>query len=404
MIPKSKMPIYGLVFLANMGYGVVIPGLAIYAQSLGSSYSLIGIIVSIYAAAQLVAQVPVGKISDKVGRKLLITVGFSGVALAAFLYNFAHQPYHFFVLQAIAGLSIGCIWPPILAQLTEQTMPGERGKVMGIYNTVFFVGTGLGPLVGGYVAAAFGFLPVFNLWAAIAGTGLVCSLLFFKATPPKVKAPGLSHEAKPKTESLFKKGTALSFFGVCAIRSRGGFCTSFNNAILPVYAVALFSVPPSFVGALMFIHGIMLAVFNLPGGMVSDRFGRKWPPIYGSLIATVGVLWYSFPGTYWMLAIAVGLAGAGAAFATPALQALVGDISNPSRRGEAFGYFQTSFYIGTVFGASVFGFLSDIIGLWGAALAWGGFSLLLSLSGLIIKSSVAQPVRVAAPQPAPQTR
>ncbi len=80
-------------------------------------------------------------------------------------------------------------------------------------------------------------------------------------------------------------------------------------------------------------------------------------------------------------------AGAGSAFATPAIAALTADVCNPERRGEAFGYFLTSFLIGMVLGALVFGFVSDLVGLWGAVLAWGMTSLGLSLAGIIMRET-----------------
>ncbi|MBI2935054.1 MAG: MFS transporter [Chloroflexi bacterium] len=384
----GKTPIYVLAFLASMGYGIILPGLIIQAKQMGSSYSLIGLMVSVYAAAQLATQIPVGRLSDRMGRKPLVVAGFAGVTLAALAYNFAADPRYYIGLQAFAGLSVGCIWAPLLARLTEQTEPAKRGKVMGIFNTLHFVGVGLGPLAGGYVALTS--FSVFNLWAMFAGTGIVFSFWAFSDGPRAAGAAGGAGLRKP-SGPMVKEGTLLSFVSACAIRSRGGFCTSFNNAILPLYAVALFTIPTSMVGGLMAIHGVMLAIFNFPGGVVADRVGRKWPAITGSLVATVGVLWYSFPGGYWPLFVAVGLAGAGAAFTTPALQALIGDIAQPARRGEAFSYFLTSFYIGTVFGASLFGFLADVVGLRWAVLSWGGFSLALSLSGGLIKDSIARP-------------
>lgn len=393
----SKTPLYALAFLASMGYGVILPGLALYASSLGSSYSLIGLIVSVYAAAQLVAQVPVGRLSDRIGRKKLVVTGFVGIAVAALLYNFGREPIHIFAFQALAGLANGCLWPPILAQLTEQTRATERGKVMGIFNTVFFMGVGLGPLVGGYVSSSFGNMVTFNLWASIAVVGLLTAILAFKETPGLAKSAKAQAGASPKLSKLVKDGTLTSFVAACAVRSRGGLCTSFNNAILPLYASFLFlDIPRTMIGGLMFAHGVTLALFNFPGGMLSDRFGRKWPPICGSLVATIGVLWYSFPNGYWALVVAVALAGAGSAATSPGLAALVGDIASPSRRGEAFGFFQTSFHLGMVFGASAFGFLADLIGLPFSVLSWGVFSLALSLAGLLIKSAVARPVRLPA--------
>ena len=124
---------------------------------------------------------------------------------------------------------------------------------------------------------------------------------------------------------------------------------------------------------------------------MSDRLGRRLPALMGSLVATAGVLWYSTAGGYWPLLAAVGLAGAGSAFSTPAVAALTADVCNPARRGEAFGYFLTSFNLGMVLGALVFGFVSDLVGLWGAVLAWGITSLVLSLFGLIIREPAPQP-------------
>lgn len=389
---RNKTPIYVLAFLANMGYGIIIPSLALYAESLGSSYSLVGIIVSVYAGAQLVTQVPAGHLSDRTGRKLLVVAGFAGVVVAAILYNFANNPYYVLALQALAGLSIGCIWPPLMAQLTEQTRPVERGKVMGIFNTAYFSGVGLGPLVGGYVSSNFGNLASFNLWAVVSGMGGLFAILYFKEMPGPVTTVDPQARAGTRAGKLVKEGTFTSFMAACVVRSRGGFCTGFNNAILPLYVSSLFlNIPETKIGGLMFIHGMMLAVFNFPGGMASDRFGRKWPSLYGSLVATAGVLWYSLPSGYWALFAAVGLAGAGAATTNAGMAALVGDISSPSRRGEAFGFFLTSFFVGMVLGSLLFGLVADLAGLRASVLMWGIFSLGLSLSGLLIKSRIAQP-------------
>lgn len=124
---------------------------------------------------------------------------------------------------------------------------------------------------------------------------------------------------------------------------------------------------------------------------MSDRVGRRLPALVGSLVATAGVLWYSAASGYWALFAAVGLAGAGAAFSTPAVAALTADVCDPRRRGEAFGYFLTSFNLGMVLGALVFGFVSDILGLWGAVFAWGVTSLVLSLFSLLIRETLTRP-------------
>jgi MFS family permease len=200
---------------------------------------------------------------------------------------------------------------------------------------------------------------------------------------------------------LIKPGMLMTFAAACVVRARGGVCTGFNNALLPLYAIALVAATPEMIGSIMFIHGVGLAVFNIPGGMMSDRVGRRLPALLGSLIATAGVLWYSAAGGYWALFVAVGLAGAGAAFSTPAVSALTADVCDPKRRGEAFGYLLTSFNLGMVLGALVFGFVAEWVGLWGAVFAWGVTSLALSLCGLLIRESLSAPAGAMAPQVRP---
>ncbi len=288
---------------------------------------------------------------------------------------------------------------PRLRPLWSSTTLGSqaiRFAAVGAFNTVFFLGIGVGPLLGGFAAAQFGASAVFNLWAVVAlGAGILCLMALKDNRKPRT---AVARVQSAPVASLIKPGLWPTFAAGCVVRSRGGVCSSFNNALLPLYAVAMFEATPGMIGSLMFIHGLGLAFFNIPGGTMSDRLGRRMPALVGSLIATGGVLWYSAAGGYWALFAAVGLAGAGAAFSTPAVAALTADVCNPQRRGEAFGYFLTSFNLGMVAGALVFGIIADLIGLWGGVFAWGITSFTLSLFALIIREPLAAPAAELASQ------
>lgn len=396
---RRILMLYALAFLATLGYGIMIPTLSVHAHSLGANHSAIGVIISAFAAAQLLTQIPMGRLSDRIGRVYLVVFGFGLMAVAATLYHFATSPGQFVVLQALAGVGAGCLWPPLMAMLTDNVDPAQRGRMMGIFNTVFFLGVGMGPLVGGFIASAFGQDAVFNAWTGVALLGALLCFVTIKESAKEKRAAAANARASAAADApLIKPGLWSTFAAGCVVRARGGVCTSFNNALLPLYAITLFDATPAMIGSIMFIHGIGLAFFNIPGGMMSDRVGRRLPVLVGSLVATAGVLWYSAATGYWALFAAVGLAGAGAAFSTPAVAALTADVCDPRRRGEAFGYFFTSFNLGMVLGALVFGFVSDILGLWGAVFAWGVTSLVLSLFGLLIRETLTRPAIVLATQ------
>lgn len=363
---------------------------------MGASHAMVGGIISVWAASQLITQIPVGRLSDRIGRKKLIVGAFVITSLLALVYNSARSPAQFLALQAVAGLAVGCLWPPMMAQLADLTPASKRGRVMGTFNTLFFMGIGTGPLTGSYASTFFGSSFVFIIWSAIAGLGAIYGLLAFKEI---AKAPELSSqgtELKKESAGLLKPGYWPTFLSACAVRSRGGFCQSFNNSMLPLYAVALFSASQPMIGALMSIHAVMLAVFNIPGGMMTDRWGRKSLALIGTFTATIGVLWYSFPTGYWALFAAVGFAGAGAAFSNPALAALTADISTPQRRGEVYGYFLTSMQIGIVLGALLYGILADLVGLRMSVLVWGFSSFALSTLGFLIKETLSRRQETAA--------
>ncbi len=398
MITRKILVLFALAFLATLGYGIMIPTLSVHAHSLGASHSAIGVIISAFAAAQLLTQIPMGRLSDRIGRVYLVVFGFGMMAFAATLYHFATSPAQFMVLQALAGVGGGCLWPPLMAMLTENVEPAERGRLLGSFNTVFFLGVGMGPLIGGYIAGAFGHDAVFTAWTGVALLGALLCFFTIKESAKERRAAAAHARATAAADApLIKPGLWPTFAAGCVVRARGGVCSSFNNALLPLYAVALFDATPAMIGSIMFIHGLGLAFFNIPGGMMSDRVGRRLPALAGSLVATAGVIWYSAATGYWALFAAVGLAGAGAAFSTPAVAALTADVCDPRRRGEAFGYFLTSFNLGMVLGALVFGFVAEMLGLWGAVFTWGVTSLALSLFGLLIRETLASPAAELSP-------
>lgn len=395
-ISNTRTPVYVLTLMATLGQSAVMPVLAIYSSSMGASHSMVGGIIAVYAASQLVTQVPVGRLSDRIGRKKLILGAFVATALLAIPYHFAFKPVHFLLLQAATGLAAGCLWPPILGQLADLTPHSQRGRAMGTFNTLFFIGVGSGPLLGSYAASTFGYTSVFKIWAVASGLAALFCAMAFKELAKMPSASSTGPTVKHETTSLLKPGYRPSFLATCAVRARGGLCQSFNNSVLPLYAVLIFSATQPMIGALMAVHSILIAAFNIPGGLAADRWGRKAVAVFGSLLATVGVIWYSFPQSYWTLFAAVGLAGAGAAFSSPALAALTGDMCHPKRQGEGYGYFLTSFQIGIIFGALVYGVLADAVGLRLSVITWGISSLGLSLVGLIIKETLSRQGRPAA--------
>ena len=221
MFTRKILVLFALAFLATLGYGIMIPTLSVHAHSLGASHSEIGVIISAFAAAQLLTQIPMGRLADWIGRFYLVVFGFGLMALAATLYHFATGSGQFMVLQAIAGVGGGCLWPPLMAMLTEDVDASERGRLMGAFNTVFFIGVSLGPLMGGFITSSYGHEAVFSAWTAVALLGaLLCVVSLRDSTRNRRAAAAGVRISTDANQPLIKPGLMLTFAAGCMVRAR----------------------------------------------------------------------------------------------------------------------------------------------------------------------------------------
>src|SRR5690348_14806984 len=77
------------VFLDMIGFGVVIPLLPFYVQSMGGSPRTVGFLFTCFAASQLVATPILGRLSDRVGRRRVIVVSLAGNAISMIVFALA---------------------------------------------------------------------------------------------------------------------------------------------------------------------------------------------------------------------------------------------------------------------------------------------------------------------------
>ncbi len=107
--------------------------------------------ITIYLLCETVMIPVAGKLSDLYGRKPLFLIGLllfvSGSALAGMSTNMEM----FIVCRGIQGLGGGILIPVATAAVADLYAPHERGRMQGLLGAVFGIGSGIGPLIGGYI-------------------------------------------------------------------------------------------------------------------------------------------------------------------------------------------------------------------------------------------------------------
>src|SRR5919202_6677531 len=85
------LPIFLIVFVDLIGFGIIIPILPLYAESLHASAATVGILLATYSLMQMIATPYLGALSDKYGRRPILLISQSGTFLAFILLGLARS-------------------------------------------------------------------------------------------------------------------------------------------------------------------------------------------------------------------------------------------------------------------------------------------------------------------------
>ncbi|WP_051318552.1 MFS transporter [Cohnella thermotolerans] len=143
--------------LQTLAAGMLIPILPSFAEdSLGLSPSQYSLLLLIGGGCTAVGLIPMGRLSDSLGKKWFLVTGFClfGTALCALTAITAvGLPFAWAFLLGVAYAAVLPAWNALLAAYVP---PGQQGLGWGVFSTVEGVGGLLGPGIGGVLAASFG--------------------------------------------------------------------------------------------------------------------------------------------------------------------------------------------------------------------------------------------------------
>ncbi len=347
-----------MTFTIYLGLFMRNPIIPLYSAALGASLFEVGLITSAFMIVAASLAIPLGVVSDRVGRRRLVLLGSLVSAASSFLLTLANSPITAILINAFAGLGSAAYSPAVTAFVGDISKTEERGRSYGIYTTAMQTAMALGPGVGGVVAElSKSYQYTFIVSSLVVMFGAVIGILFFPRD-----------DAKPRGEVVRVNGGLVSLLSEGSLQASwvATFSISFmwgvSSTFLPIHAEGIGLIVTE-IGLLFTVQAVVNALSRLPFGLLYDRIRQHAAMLVTSLIlGTLVTAYIPTASSIIILLALMGLYGVSLGTTTMVTNATIAESLPRSSLGVGMGTYYLCFYGGMAAGPFLTGLAMSTYG------------------------------------------
>ena len=294
--------IFGSTFFGLVGYFILSPLLLLRLKGADVSSTLAGLFVATGWLGIFVMTPFASSVANALGRRQCMWLSSSVLMLCALLYTLTNALPLWFALNLASGIAMSLRWVLAEALIAEFCPPHQRGRFVGIFQTMVSATFIIGPAALVWLGPQ---SPV-TLWVVIGFNAL--GLLWTALIPPVPAAAdaGTAHRGLRGLWHALLAHPIIMLAGFV-----GGFFETGVTSILPLYGLAL-GLGASAAAVMVSISGLGGVVLMIPAGMLADRFadqaqGRRrlmpWVAQWNGLAWPIVFVWGGAGGTLYMMSM-----------------------------------------------------------------------------------------------------
>ena len=336
-----------------------IPVVPLFARTMGADTFQVGTINASFLLMAALLSLPLGLLSDRLGRKRLIMGGLLIISLSSFLLCFSTSVLEMICVYLLFGVGLAAFAPTMMSFVADFSPPTHLGRSYGWYTLALYGGMSAGPALGGAVAGRVGFQLTFI------ASGAITLAVFFIVLCLLPRARNVLVNRPPKRATgevagdLVKNTPLLA----CWVATLGG-CLGLGMFVtfVPLSAQDQ-GIKVGQIGLIFGFQALCNALSRIPFGRLSDRVSKR------SHLATAGLIGLSISiaglgmayDMYTFILFAAGL-GISMGIAFTAVGALISEVVPSDARGLAMGGYNSAIYIGMMFSSLAMGAVIGEIG------------------------------------------
>ncbi|MCZ6156155.1 MFS transporter [Campylobacter ureolyticus] len=352
---KTVLSLSFVVGSRFFGLFIILPVFGLYASNLNNSNTMLaGVAIGIYALMQMIFQIPFGAMSDKFGRKNVMSLGLVIFIIGSLICGFTNDIYWMIFGRFLQGS--GAVGSVAIAMISDFTSEEKRGKAMAIMGMMIGTAFGFSMVLGPYLSARYGLGVLFHISTALT---LICIILLYTTVPEEIKISSLQKKVSI-IEILVQKDLALMNL------------TNFLQKML--LTMTFFVIPIVLVTKLGFMEKNLWIVYSISmvfgfiamgmAGFMGEKRGLS------KMILLLGISFFIFSYVCFVVAnsktpfiIGVILFFIGFNMHEPIMQSAASKFAKSDQKGAVLGVFNAAGYFGTFVGGIGGGVMLENLGI-----------------------------------------
>lgn len=351
---KSVIILLITLFLVMVGFGIIIPIIPFYVETMGGGATELGIFMSAFSITQFFFAPFWGRLSDRIGRRPVLLIGISGYGFTFILFGLVKHLWLLILIRALSGVISSATIPTAMAYMADITKGDERSKSMGMVGAAMGLGMVFGPAIGGWLGHFSFSLPFFAA-GGLAFLVFPFAWFFLPETLLEPKVP--QHVSKPRWGLGVIKDPLFVLFIYTFFMN---FSMALFQSTFVLLAAAKVGYGPTQMGTVFAILGIIgvLVQGGLIGRLVT-RFGDAALAKAGTWLAGLGMLMIVFSAQKFFLLLAASVFMVGSSLMGPTSSSLASK-NAVEGQGASLGLLQAFGSLGRIIGPVTGGILYEI--------------------------------------------